>query len=360
MVSYTPSELNMSEILPKDGEDDVGLVLPSDGDLYDPSLAFLEACGIPVDRPSTRRYTARIPALSGAAVLFQRAADIPQKVEEGSAELGITGLDRFLEYRHEDSPVIPVIEDLGFGRCELALAVPDSWLDVASVEDLADLALEFRQGGRQLRIATKYPRLLRRYLYSREINYFSLVQASGSLEAAPVAGYGDLIADLTASGATLRENHLKTVEGGTILVSQACLLGNVQILGGSTRALELARSILEIVEGHLRAGSYYCLTANVRGASPEAVSANILVSPGLAGLQGPTVARVYNVEEEDWYAVSLVVPKEKLLDAVDHLRWAGGIDVSASQVDYLFKDHCRAYQKLLEAVQEGASARTER
>ena len=337
--------------MPKDKEDSLRLALPSDGDLYEPSLAFLRACGIPVDRPSIRRYTARIPVLPGATVLFQRTADITQKVEEGSAELGITGLDRFQEYRRDGSPVIPIIDYLGFGHCELVLAVPDSWLDVVSMDDLADLAIEFRQEGKQLRIATKYPRLLGRHLYSKGINYFSLVPTSGTLEAAPTAGYADLIADLTASGVTLRENRLKTVEGGTILVSEACLIGNRELLGAAPRGLELARSMLEIMEGHLRAGSFYRLTANVRGSSPQMVSASILSRPDLAGLQGPTVSRVYNLEEEDWYAVSLVVPREKLLDAVDHLRQAGGIDISASQVSYLFKDRCSAYQRLLESLE---------
>ena len=276
-----------------------------------------------------------------------------RKVEEGSADLGITGLDRFLEYRREGSPIVPIIDDLGFGRCDLVLAVPDSWIDVVSVDDLADLAVEFHREGRQLRIVTKYPRLLGRYLYSRGINYFSVVQASGTLEAAPTAGYADLIADLMASGATLRENRLKTLEDGTIVGSQACLIGNRSTLGGAPRILELARAVLEVIEGHLRAGSFYRLTANVRGSSSEQVSANILSRPDLAGLQGPTISRVYNVEEEDWHAVSLVVPREKLIKAVDHLRQAGGIDISASQVTYLFKERCLAYQRLLDSLEGG-------
>jgi ATP phosphoribosyltransferase len=340
-------------VAPRSGEDAIRLVLPSDGDLYDPSLTFLRACGIAVDRPSARRYMASIKTLPGATVLFQRAADITQKVEEGSAELGITGLDRFLETRREGSPVTPIIEELGFGHCDLVLAVPDSWLDVVSTDDLADLALEFRQKGRQLRIATKYPRLLGKFLYSRGINHFSLVQASGSLEAAPAAGYADLIADLTASGTTLRENRLKTLEDGTILVSQACLIGNRKLLGTSSRGLELARAMLEMMEGHLRADSFYRLTANVRGPSPEAVGAKILARADLAGLQGPTISTVYNVHEEDWYAVSLVVRREQLLEAVDHLRDAGGIDILASQISYLFKERSAAYQRLMEHLEEG-------
>ena len=70
------------------------LVLPSDGDLHEPTLNFMKDCGLAVRRPSARRYTAYIPAVPGIEVLFQRTADITQKVEEGSAEVGITGLDR--------------------------------------------------------------------------------------------------------------------------------------------------------------------------------------------------------------------------------------------------------------------------
>ena len=312
------------------------LLLPSDGALYEGSLAFLEASGLGVLRPSARRYTAWIPALSQVEVLFQRTADITQKVEEGRAELGITGMDRYLEYRSGENSVVTLIEDLRFGRCEFVLAVPDSWLDVTSVADLADLALEFRQLGKQLRIATKYPRLLRRYLFENGINYFTLVPASGTLEAAPAAGYADLIADLTSTGATLRENRLKTLEQGTILVSQACLIANPSLLSATPVSRQLARSIVEFMEAHLQAEPFYRLTANVRGPSPEEISATILARPHLAGLRGPTVARVYNVDDEDWHSVSLLVKKEKLLEAVDHLRACGAVDIAASQVSYLF------------------------
>ena len=312
-------------------------------------MAFLEASGLTVLRPSARRYTAWIPALAQVEVLFQRTADITQKVEEGSAELGITGLDRYLEYRSDEGRVVTLIDDLQFGRCEFVLAVPDSWLDVTSVADLADLALEFRQSGKQLRIATKYHRLLRRYLSERGINYFTLVSASGTLEAAPAAGYADLIADITSTGVTLRENRLKTLEEGTILVSQACLIGNPLLLATPLARRNAARSIAELMEAHLRAEPFYRLTANVRGPSAESVSATILARPDLAGLRGPTVARVYNVEEQDWHSVTLLVKKEKLMEAVDHLRGCGAMDIAASQVSYLFDGHSQAYHNLFDS-----------
>ena len=324
------------------------LILPSDGDLHEPTLNFMAACGLPVLRPSARRYTANIPSLPGVEVLFQRAADVTQKVEEGSAELGITGLDRYLESHGDEARAATLIDDLQYGRCDFVLAVPDSWLDVVSVADLADLALEFHQQGKQLRIATKYSRLLRRYLFDRGINFFTLVPASGTLEAATAAGYADLIADLSSTGTTLRENRLKTVEEGTILASQACLIGNPRLLASSVEALRLARAVMELMEAHLRAEPFYRITANVRGDSAQDVSATILARPELAGLRGPTIARVYNVEEQDWHSVSLLVKKEQLLDAVDHLRDCGGVDIAASQVTYLFDGYSAAYHNLFD------------
>lgn len=313
-------------------------------------MSFLASCGVKVSRPNARRYTGSIPSIPGIDVLFQRTADITSKVEEGSAEMGITGLDRLMEYRHDDDAVVPVMDDLGFGGCDYVLAVPDSWLDVTSIDDLADLALEFHERGRQLRIATKYPRLLRRYLFERGINFFTLVPASGTLEAAPIAGYADLIADLSATGTTLRENRLKTVEGGTILTSQACLIANPASLANCPADLHLAQSLTEMLEARLRAEPYYRITANVQGRSAEDVSAMILARPEIAGIQGPTVARVFSVEEDDWYAVSLLIRKNRLLDAVSHLRECGGVDIAAAQLSYLFKGQSQAFQGFLARI----------
>ena len=313
-------------------------------------MSFLASCGVKVSRPNARRYTGSIPALPGIDVLFQRTADITSKVEEGSAEMGITGLDRLMEYRLDDDSVVPVLDDLGFGGCDYVLAVPDSWLDVTSIDDLADLALEFHERGRQLRIATKYPRLLRRYLFERGINFFTLVPASGTLEAAPIAGYADLIADLSATGTTLRENRLKTLDGGTILTSQACLIANPAALAHCPADLRLAQSLTEMLEARLRAEPYYRITANVQGRSAEDVSAMILARPDIAGIQGPTVARVFSVEEDDWYAVSLLIRKNRLLDAVSHLRECGGVDIAAAQLSYLFKGQSQAFKGLMARI----------
>ena len=80
------------------------LLIASDGALYEPTLRFLDACDLTVNRENPRRYTATIPSLKGVSVLFQRSADITSKIEDGSADLGIIGEDRYCLLYTSPSP----------------------------------------------------------------------------------------------------------------------------------------------------------------------------------------------------------------------------------------------------------------
>ena len=104
----------------------------------------MASCGLRVSRASTRRYTATVPALPGVGVLFQRQSDITSEIDGESADVGIVGLDRYRESRREGGDTLLILDDLGFGAASLLLAVPDAWVDVTNVYDLADLALEFK------------------------------------------------------------------------------------------------------------------------------------------------------------------------------------------------------------------------
>ena len=329
------------------------LALPSNPEWLEPTLAFLESCGLLVQRPNVRRYTGTLSPIADSVVLFQRAADIPAKVEEGTVDLGIAGLDRFCEVHVQDGGGLPLIEDLGFRKAELVIGVPESWLDVTSLADLAEISLEFREKGRQLKVATKYPRLAEKFLLSRNITHFLLVEAGGTIEAAPAMGYADIIADITSSGATLRENRLKTIQDGTIFTSQACLLGNRHRLSENPEALDATRTILELVEARLRASIYYSIIANIRGESAEEVAAHVKAQPEIAGIQGPTISRVYSKHEgTDWYAITIVVEKDKVMPAVEHLRQIGGNGITVSPTTYAFEDKCLAYERLLAVLSE--------
>ena len=322
------------------------LAIPSEGALHEPTLMFLRSCGIGVLRPNLRRYSAEIPALPGVGVLFQRSADIPLKVEEGSADLGIVGLDRFLEVQREGGRSRVVIDSLGFGHCELVIGVPDSWVDTTSLADVADLSMQFREEGSDLRIATKYPRLVERFLLNNGVNYFSLVQSSGTLEAAPAMGYADAIADISSSGSTMRENRLKTLQGGSILTSEACLIANRMILSADGGKLAQARALVEMIEAHLQSQELYSVTANMKGEAPEEVASYLLKHADISGLRGPTISKVYTDDGEGWYAVTVIVERERLLAAVERLRQIGCSSVTVSQPNYVFRSECKAHARL--------------
>ena len=322
------------------------LAVPSDGALHEPTLMFLRSCGIGVLRTNLRRYTADIPALPGVTVLFQRNADITPEVEDGSADIGVVGLDRFLEVRREDGDTSVVIEALGFGHCELVIGVPDSWVDVARLADLGDLSMGFREAGSELRVATKYPRLVERFLLSNGVAYFSLVHSSGTVEAAPAVGYADVVADISSSGATMRENRLKPIQGGSILTSEACLIANRRLLASNEAKLVLAKALVELMEAHLHSRGFYSVTANMKGETPEEVASYVLRQSDTSGLRGPTISKVYTRSGEGWYAVTVIVEKERLLRAVEHFRRLGGTSVTVSQPGYVFEAECRAHARL--------------
>lgn len=239
------------------------LALPSTGALFEGTSKLFSDCGLGIRRANSRRYTADIPQLPGVDVLFQRQSDITIEIDGGSADIGIVGLDRFYESRLERGETVLIHKDLGFGNSKLVIAVPDAWLDVTSMADLADIALEFRSKGRDLRIATKYQRLVKRFLNQNDVNYVSMVHVSGGLEAAPVIGYADVIADITATGRTLRENDLRILVDGTVMESQSVMVGNARTLANDQNKLQYIRQILGKIDANLRTRDNYLVSAEI-------------------------------------------------------------------------------------------------
>ncbi len=323
------------------------LAAPSDGVMHELTLDFLSASGMRVRRPSARGYTGEIAAVPGVEVVFQRNADITARVEDGDADMGLVGFDNYAERRIEGGGSVVVIEALGYGRCELVVAVPDAWVDVDAMADLADIAVEFQETGRELRVATKYPSLTRRFLHRHDVNYFTLEVLSGAVEPAPSIGYADFIVDLTASGRTLSENRLKRVADGVALESEGALIANRRSLRESPERLETAREIIERIEASRAAQEYLRVTANVAGETEAEVAEKALGSREARGLSGPTVSRVYSPEGRSVYSVTALIVKNDLTAAVDHLRSIGGASVSVSGPEYLFRERSSAYRRLL-------------
>lgn len=330
-----------------ENRDTLRLGLPSKGSLAEGALDFLNRAGLKVHKPNARQYIAKIPSLPGVEVILQRPTDIFHKVQDGTLDLGVTGLDIYHEYTDTSDDTL-VVQKLGFGGASLVVAVPESWLDVASVGDLADLAVLYKERGRKLRIATTFHNLTRNWLFAKGITNFSIVNADGALEVAPSMGYADLIADLTATGTTLRENRLKILDGGIILDSEATLIANGRQLSQNPEKLRLTRYILEFMEASLRARKYVSLLANIRGESVEQIGGLLNQEPSLSGLVGPSVVQVHpkSKHADGWFEVHLVIERAKLFETMEHLRTMSGTDITVTYPQYVFSDTSETFNTL--------------
>jgi ATP phosphoribosyltransferase len=177
------------------------------GALFDGTLDLLDRLG--VDTAEVRANERKL-LFEEAGIVTMRPSDVPTYVEHGAADIGITGKDVLLEQPGRE---VYELLDLGFGRCRMVVAVRAG--DDALGESLRRLGT--------VRIATKYPRIAARW-FAETGRQADIVEVTGSVELAPLAGLVDGIVDLTATGRTLAENHLEAVE--EIEVCTARLIAN--------------------------------------------------------------------------------------------------------------------------------------
>ena len=331
----------------------IRLALPSKGILQSGAMEFLQACGLKVFRPNPRQYEATIPALPDVAVMFQRPGDIVVGVRQGTMDFGITGLDMLAEKGslNGDEPILTLHDALGFAPCTLNLAVPEAE-PVQTMADVAGWAERLEGNGRTLRIATKFPVATGQFLEKFGINNTKLITAEGTLEIAPAIGYADLIADLVSSGITLRDNHLRPLEDGEILSSQAALIANRESLKARPDVLAVAQQLLEYIEAYQRGEASNLVIANMRGQSAQEIVRAMAGRPTIGGLQGPTVAPIIPPQgsSEQWFSVSIVVQKANLMQAIAELRAIGGSGVIVSPITYIFEEEPERYKAMLAAI----------
>jgi ATP phosphoribosyltransferase len=177
------------------------------GALFGESLDLLDRLGI--DTAPIRDNDRRL-IFPEIGVITMRPSDVPTYVEHGSADIGITGKDVLLE---QDDREVYELLDLGYGTCRMV---------VAAREGQDPLGEPLRRRG-SVRIATKYPKIAAAYFTSTG-RQAEIVEVKGSVELAPLTELTDAIVDLTATGTTLRENHL--VEHEQIGVMTARLVAN--------------------------------------------------------------------------------------------------------------------------------------
>jgi ATP phosphoribosyltransferase len=203
----------------------ITLAIPSKGRLMEATAALFDKAGFAISRSGTERgYRGSLAGVDGVEVAFQSAAEIARNLKEGKIDLGVTGEDLLREIIAEDDPSTEVLLRLGFGPANVVVAVPECWLDVASMADLDEVSENFyERHGRRLRVATKYGNLTRRFFAEKGVTGYRIVESAGATEGAPAAGIAEAIVDITTTGSTLSANHLKILDDGIILKSQAVL-----------------------------------------------------------------------------------------------------------------------------------------
>jgi len=165
------------------------------GALFGDTLDLLDRLGLDT---SEVRANDRKLLFDEEGIVTMRPSDVPTYVEAGVADIGVTGKDVLMEQSERE---LYELVDLGYGRCRMVLATvagPDR-----AAEALRRLGV--------MRIATKYPRVAARY-FLQTGRQAEIVEVKGSVELGPVLGLVEGIVDLTATGATLRENGLEVRE----------------------------------------------------------------------------------------------------------------------------------------------------
>ncbi|MEG1573722.1 MAG: ATP phosphoribosyltransferase [Bacteroidales bacterium] len=266
------------------------IAIQSKGRLYDETIELLEELGIKL---SSSKRTLLLPARNfPVEVLFLRDDDIPESVASGIADIGIVGLNEYIE----KAKVATIIKELDFSKCRLSLAIP---------KDVEYKGLNWFAGKK---IATSYPNILNNFLVKNGIKS-DIHIITGSVEIAPGIGLADAIFDIVSSGSTLVSNQLKEVE--VVVESQAVLIANNNLTEAKKEILD---ELLFRIEAVLAADGKKYILMNVPSDSMDEILAI------LPGIKSPTVMPL---AQPGWCSVHAVLPEKRFWEIINKLKSAG-------------------------------------
>ncbi|MDQ6812308.1 MAG: ATP phosphoribosyltransferase [Bacteroidota bacterium] len=266
------------------------IAIQKSGRLNEDSMKLLKECGIDIANGVNKLRTeaSNFPI----EVYFLRDDDIPQYVEDEVADIGFVGENVVYE-KHKK---VEVVEQLGFGKCRLSIAVSRN-------EEYNDVS--YLHGKR---IATTYPVIVKKFMEERGV-HAEIHEISGSVEIAPGIGLAHAICDLVSSGSTLFMNGLKEVE--TVLQSQAVLIKSSNLNGEKQRLLDKLLFRIKAVK-RSKNNKYVLLNA-----PNEKLSEIISLLPGM---KSPTVLPL---AESGWSSVHSVLKESDFWEIIEKLKNAG-------------------------------------
>ncbi|ELY88376.1 ATP phosphoribosyltransferase [Natrialba taiwanensis] len=280
------------------------IAVPNKGRLHEPTIDLLERAGLHLENGADRQLYADTvdPDVS---VLFARAADIPEYVADGAADMGITGYDQVREAQVTD---VAELLDLEFGRCRLVLAAPED----GSITSVADLA-----GGT---VATEFPNVTREFFAERGLEP-NVVEVTGATELTPHVEISDAIVDITSTGTTLKMNRLGIIE--EVLSSSVRLFAREDVRE-EPKIQEVRTALASVKQAE---GKRY-LMMNV----PEDRLDD--VRDVIPGLGGPTVMDIANGGGEK-VAVHAVVDERAVFETITDVKQAGASDILVTEIERL-------------------------
>lgn len=287
------------------------IALPNKGRLSEETRALFNDAGLEVRSLGERALTASLGGEFEA--IFVRAADIPEFVADGAADVGVTGWDLVTESQRPLKSHL----DLGFGRCRLVIAARED-SGVTRMDQMS-------AGGKPTRVATVFPRIAARFFADRGLAA-TIVPVSGAAEIAPHLGIADVILDITSTGSTLRVNGLREIE--TVFESTAHLVTVPEgPRGGDPERLRELDDLVTALAAVIRARGQRYLMANV----PRSALAE--VRGVLPGLNGPTVIDI--ADGNGFVAVHAVVAAGAVYRTVSQLRALGGEGILITRIERL-------------------------
>lgn len=313
------------------------IAVPSKGRLKEQVEDYFFDSGIAIKRDGAARgYTGgQLKGVPGVDVVFLQAGEIPAALEAGSIHLGVTGQDLLREKIANPDAVLQEILTLGFGYAKLVVAIPKSWIDVASMADLEDVAADMRtRSGRRMRVATKYITSTRAFFARHGITDYRIVESLGATEGAPNSGAAEIIVDITSSGQTLKDNDLKILPDGVMLESYACLAGSFAADWSDDQCRAL-RHILDMIGARAEAKTRKLIRFEGSDKAAEKIGTRLIAD--FDCLKGTVPQTVY-------------APHKQIYAITQELRAAGFGTVSAADVEYLFTDPNPLYEGFVGAL----------
>lgn len=278
----------------------IKIAIQKSGRLNDESLGILKKCGISIDNGKDQlKASARNFPME---VLYLRNGDIPQYLKDGVVDLAIIGENLI----HEKGKDLRIIENLGFSKCRVSIAVPKE-VDFNDIQQL---------NGK--RIATSYPNTAQQFLEENRISA-DLHIINGSVEIAPNIGLADAICDIVSSGSTLFKNNLKEV--AKIMESQAVLVQSPNLSSEKSEIVDKLRFRLGTV---LRAKKSKYILLNAPNDKIETISKILPV------LKSPTVLPL---AQKGWSSLHSVIDESSFWEVIDELKAAGAEDILVCPIE---------------------------